>query len=139
VIVATTDRAPEGRAARLRDLGVEVVRLGAGPDGRVAIPDLFAGLAGRGLNSVLIEGGEELHTAALAAGVVGRAHVFVAPVILGGSSGPRLVGDLGFRKVADALRLRDVETEVIGADVLVTGTIVPSAAGPRADAEEGEA
>jgi diaminohydroxyphosphoribosylaminopyrimidine deaminase/5-amino-6-(5-phosphoribosylamino)uracil reductase len=77
------------------------------------------------LNSVMIEGGQALHTAALAAGLVQRAHVFVAPVILGGREGPRLVGDLGFRTVAAGLRLGDVDVETLGADILVSGTIAP--------------
>ena len=65
----------------------------------------------------------DLHTAALAAGVVQRAHVFVAPRILGGAEGPRLVGDLGFRKVADGFHLEDVQVEVLGEDVLFTGNV----------------
>jgi diaminohydroxyphosphoribosylaminopyrimidine deaminase/5-amino-6-(5-phosphoribosylamino)uracil reductase len=129
VIVAATDRAPAEREAALRGDGVRVLRIAADPGGRVALPDLFARLAAEGLNSVMIEGGEALHTAALAAGLVQRAHVFVAPVILGGRGGPRLVGDLGFRTVASALRLRDVETEALGPDVLVTGTIAPGGTG----------
>ncbi|HMB70744.1 MAG TPA: bifunctional diaminohydroxyphosphoribosylaminopyrimidine deaminase/5-amino-6-(5-phosphoribosylamino)uracil reductase RibD [bacterium] len=128
VIVASTDRAPEDREATLRDHGVEVLRTDASPEGRVALPELFGRLAERGLNSVLIEGGEALHTAALAAGVIERAHVFVAPVILGGNEGPRLVGDLGFRRVADGVRLRDVEVETLGEDVLVSGSVAFSAA-----------
>jgi diaminohydroxyphosphoribosylaminopyrimidine deaminase/5-amino-6-(5-phosphoribosylamino)uracil reductase len=123
VIVAATDRASSGREAALRSRGVEVLRAASAPDGRVSLPDLFRQLAERGLNSVMIEGGEALHTAALAAGLVQRAHVFVAPVILGGRGGPRLVGDLGFRTVAAGLRLGDVEVETLGEDVLVSGTI----------------
>jgi diaminohydroxyphosphoribosylaminopyrimidine deaminase/5-amino-6-(5-phosphoribosylamino)uracil reductase len=129
VIVAATDRASAEREAALRDRGVTVIRTAADATGRVALPELFARLAGEGLNSVMIEGGETLHTAAIAAGVVQRAHVFVAPVILGGREGPRLVGDLGFRTIASALRLRDVEVEALGPDVLVTGTIAPGGAG----------
>lgn len=138
VIVAATDGAPVDRETALRGRGVEVLRTAPGPDGRVLLPELFARLADRGLNSVMIEGGEALHTAALAAGLVQRAHVFVAPVILGGREGPRLVGDLGFRTVASALRLRDVEVETLGEDVLVSGTIAPGAPDPgAARGEEG--
>jgi diaminohydroxyphosphoribosylaminopyrimidine deaminase/5-amino-6-(5-phosphoribosylamino)uracil reductase len=50
--------------------------------------------------------------------------VFVAPKILGGQQGPRLVGDLGLRRVADAFTLADPEVETLGRDVLVTGRVV---------------
>ncbi|MFN8176579.1 MAG: bifunctional diaminohydroxyphosphoribosylaminopyrimidine deaminase/5-amino-6-(5-phosphoribosylamino)uracil reductase RibD [bacterium] len=126
VVVAAREDAPEDREAALRALGVDVLRVPAGGDGRVDLTRLFAELARRGLNSVLVEGGETMHTATLSAGLIGRAHVFVAPVLLGGRQGPRLVGDLGLRSVAAGLRLADVEHEILPPDVLISGRLVPS-------------
>jgi diaminohydroxyphosphoribosylaminopyrimidine deaminase/5-amino-6-(5-phosphoribosylamino)uracil reductase len=123
VIVAALDGSGDDRAGRLRSAGVEVVHTAPDAAGRVDLPALFRLLAARGLNSVMIEGGEAVHTAALAAGLVQRAHVFVAPALLGGAAGPRLVGDLGIRRAADALRLEDVEVERLGPDLLVSGRI----------------
>jgi diaminohydroxyphosphoribosylaminopyrimidine deaminase/5-amino-6-(5-phosphoribosylamino)uracil reductase len=121
VLVAATDAAPEVAAARLADLGVRVLRTAADPRGRVDLEDLFRLLAGEGLNSVMIEGGEAVHTSALRAGLVGRVHLFVAPTILGGVNGPRLVGDLGVRDPATGFRLLDPKWETLGRDALVSG------------------
>jgi diaminohydroxyphosphoribosylaminopyrimidine deaminase/5-amino-6-(5-phosphoribosylamino)uracil reductase len=124
VLVATTDEAPDNRVAEWRERGVEVVRVPAEGRGRVDLALLFRDLAERGLNSVLLEGGEMIHTAALAAGLVERAHVFVAPRILGGRSGPRLVGDLGVDRVDRGFRLVEIEHEILGPDVLISGRVV---------------
>ncbi len=131
VLVATTDEAPDSHVAEWAVRGVEILRIPGDERGRVDLVALFGRLADRGLNSVLLEGGESIHTAALGAGLVGRAHVFVAPRILGGRSGPRLVGDLGFRKVAAGFRLEGVSHETLGSDVLITGRVV------RGEGEEG--
>jgi diaminohydroxyphosphoribosylaminopyrimidine deaminase/5-amino-6-(5-phosphoribosylamino)uracil reductase len=123
VIVAAVDGVGEERAARLERLGVQVLRTAPDSAGRVSLPELFRLLADGGLNSVMLEGGEAVHTAALTGGLVQRAHVFVAPLLLGGTGGPRLVGDLGIRRVSDAFRLVDPEVERLGADLLVSGRV----------------
>jgi diaminohydroxyphosphoribosylaminopyrimidine deaminase/5-amino-6-(5-phosphoribosylamino)uracil reductase len=125
VVVAARDDAPASRAAALAARGVDVLRVAGGPDGRVDLAALLGALAGRGLNAVLVEGGERVHTSVLAAGLAGRAWIFVAPSILGGLQGPRLVGDLGIRAATGAIRLLDPEVERLGTDILVTGRIEP--------------
>jgi diaminohydroxyphosphoribosylaminopyrimidine deaminase/5-amino-6-(5-phosphoribosylamino)uracil reductase len=124
ILVACTSVAPRERRAALERSGVEVLEIPSDDAGRVDPGALFTELARRGWNSVLVEGGERVHTACLAAGLVGRAYVFVAPLLLGGQEGPRLVGNLGRRRVADALRLTEVEHEILGSDVLVSGRLV---------------
>ncbi len=123
VIVAASEEASPARASELEARGVEVWRLPVGRQGQLALLDLFGRLADAGLNSVMIEGGQRVHTSCLTAGLVGRAHVFVAPRFLGGVDGPRLVGDLGARRVSDSLRLYDVTHEPLGDDVLISGRV----------------
>ena len=121
VLVATTSAADASQRAALEAQGVEILELPSDFSGGVDLVALFERLAERGWNSVLVEGGERVHTSCLRSGVLGRAHVFVAPRILGGTDGPRLVGDLGNRKVAGAASLHDVRHEVLGSDVLISG------------------
>lgn len=128
VLIATTSAAPPSRAAALRDGGIDVLLLPSTAAGAVDLAALFELLATRGVNSVLVEGGERIHTSILTAGLASRAHVFIAPSILGGASGPRLVGDLGIRRAADALRLIDPSIEGLGDDILVTGGLASSEA-----------
>jgi diaminohydroxyphosphoribosylaminopyrimidine deaminase/5-amino-6-(5-phosphoribosylamino)uracil reductase len=77
-----------------------------------ALPELGA----QGVQSLLLEGGPTLATAFLAAGLVDKLLVFVAPVLSG--SGPRLLGDL------DApLRLHRFGARMVGDDVLLTAYV----------------
>jgi diaminohydroxyphosphoribosylaminopyrimidine deaminase / 5-amino-6-(5-phosphoribosylamino)uracil reductase len=131
VVVAGGESAPDGRRNELERRGAEVVSLPVDAGGRVDLRALFAALAARGMNSVMVEGGGKLHTACLSAGLIGRAHVFVAPILLGGDGEPRWIGNLGTRSVADGLRLRDVEHEILGEDLLVTGRVASGSSPTR--------
>jgi diaminohydroxyphosphoribosylaminopyrimidine deaminase/5-amino-6-(5-phosphoribosylamino)uracil reductase len=69
-------------------------------------------LAAEGVQSLLLEGGPTLATAFLAAGLVDKLLLFVAPVLAG--AGPRVLGDL-----QAPLELRHLRAEPSGEDVLV--------------------
>lgn len=121
VLVATSERAPGDRRAALEGAGVEVAAYPGGAGG-IDPGALFADLRRRGVRRALLEGGGELHAAALAAGVVRQAAVFVAPAILGGRTAPVPVGGReGLATVADPLRLEEVRVTRLGGDLLVEG------------------
>ncbi|WP_439648848.1 bifunctional diaminohydroxyphosphoribosylaminopyrimidine deaminase/5-amino-6-(5-phosphoribosylamino)uracil reductase RibD [Deinococcus betulae] len=71
-----------------------------------------------GLSSLLLEGGPTLLTAFLSAGLVDEVRVFIAPKLLGAGLSP--LRDPA-RPMHLAQSLRDVTTEQLGPDVLVTG------------------
>ena len=74
--------------------------------------DELAALAAEGVQSLLLEGGPRLATSFLAAGLVDRLLVFVAPVVAG--EGPPMTGPL-----TEPLDLGEPELERVGADVLL--------------------
>jgi diaminohydroxyphosphoribosylaminopyrimidine deaminase/5-amino-6-(5-phosphoribosylamino)uracil reductase len=123
VLVATVVPPSLERAQQLVDCGVEVLSIPPDEGGRVDLEALFTTLAQRKMNSVLVEGGERVHTRMLARDLAQRAHIFIAPRILGGAGGPRLVGDLGIRRIDRSIRLEDTVVETLGEDLLVTGSI----------------
>src|SRR5712671_6249478 len=65
-LIACTLRAPAARVAALERAGAEIVRCRADRAGRVDLKDLLKRLAGRGLTSVLVEGGAAIHGGFLA-------------------------------------------------------------------------
>ena len=71
------------------------------------------GLAGEGVQSLLLEGGPMLATAFVADGLVDKVMLFVAPTLAG--AGPRWLGDL-----PEPRTLIRPTVERIGADVLIT-------------------
>jgi diaminohydroxyphosphoribosylaminopyrimidine deaminase/5-amino-6-(5-phosphoribosylamino)uracil reductase len=82
LLVFTRAREDSPKARALRRAGVEVVRIaarGAGPGLRAVITELGR----REILSVLLEAGATLNSAALAAGIVDKMRVFLAPKIAG--------------------------------------------------------
>lgn len=96
--------------------GVEVVKLTS------LTPDkAMAYLYERGFCSVLWECGGTLAASAIAQGAVQKILAFIAPKIIGGSTAPTPVGDLGFITMTEALSLERVRWRVVGSDCLVEG------------------
>jgi diaminohydroxyphosphoribosylaminopyrimidine deaminase/5-amino-6-(5-phosphoribosylamino)uracil reductase len=77
-------------------------------------------LGRRAVQGLLIEGGSGVAGAFLRAGFVNKASFFIAPLILGGDA-LGAVGGAGAPTVAEATRLRDIETRRHGDDVEITG------------------
>jgi diaminohydroxyphosphoribosylaminopyrimidine deaminase/5-amino-6-(5-phosphoribosylamino)uracil reductase len=121
-LVACAQDAPAARARALGAAGAEVVRL-PGRGGRVAPAALLAALLGRGLVSVLIEGGGETAAAFLEAGLVDKVVWFVAPKLVGGTGAVPALGGRGVARMADAIRLCDTTFRQIGEEIMVSGYV----------------
>ena len=116
-VPSDTSAAREAIAA-LETHGVEVIRDEAG--GRNVLRVLEE-LGRRSIQSVLVEGGGGVAGAFVDAGLVNKVTFFVAPVIIGGREALGAVGGAGVERMADALRLKDVEINQHGSDVEITG------------------
>jgi diaminohydroxyphosphoribosylaminopyrimidine deaminase/5-amino-6-(5-phosphoribosylamino)uracil reductase len=125
LLIATTEAAPEERTAALTSAGHEVVVVPTDALGRVDVAALLWTLGRRGVRSVLVEGGKDVYTAFLRAGLVDRVYCFVAPRILGGRS-LGWTGDLEIASIEASLRLMAVRTRRLGPDVLVDGYLATS-------------
>lgn len=125
--VVVPDTAAPRRIARLRRSGAEVLAV-PGRRGRMPFEAVVRALGARGLTSVLVEGGAQVATDALAAGVVDRVAWFVAPKLLGADA-LAAVGPLGLRRLVDAPSLRLERVERVGGDVLCFGVPVRRARG----------
>ncbi len=88
-------------------------------DSRVDLADLLRRLAARGIVSLLVEGGGEIHWAMLKAGLVDRVMFFVAPVIVGGRDAVPVVGGLGVEQMGDAFGLEELTVRHVGRDLLI--------------------
>ncbi len=96
----------------------DALDLPPGPDGRVDLRALLSALHGRGVVSVLLEGGPTLAAAFLRSGLVDRVVGYVAPALLG--AGAAALGDLGVGTIDGALRLRLEDVTRLGDDVRLT-------------------
>jgi diaminohydroxyphosphoribosylaminopyrimidine deaminase / 5-amino-6-(5-phosphoribosylamino)uracil reductase len=114
-LIATT------RAGRMG--AAEVVRLPAASDGRVALAPLLDELGRRGILSLLVEGGSEVHASFFANGLVDKVHAYVAPRLIGGREAPGPVGGAGVERLVEAIPLRELDATRLGTDVLITGYV----------------
>lgn len=104
------------RAKALEQCGVEILRLPVRDLGALA-----TALAQRGVLSVLVEGGGEVHASFLAAGLADELVLYVAPKIVGGAA-PSWVGGQGVGELADAHGFAIDETIArLGDDLRITG------------------
>ena len=103
--------APPGTSAALRAAGVEV----AAADGP---PEALAELTRRGITSVLVEGGGGVAGRMLAAEVVDRLYLVVAPLWLGEEALSAFSGVPG-SAIEEAVRWRTVERRALGNDTLL--------------------
>jgi len=118
--IVVTATMPEEKGAELRARGVEVWRI-PGAEGKVDLQGLLGRLGKENIDSLLIEGGGETAAAFLEAGLVDKLAFFIAPIIIGGRGSVPAVGGLGPERVADALRLGEVEVRPLGEDLYLTG------------------
>ncbi len=92
----------------------EVVPLGPSLDFGRVLDELGA----RGVRQLMVEGGGQVHTAFLSAGLVDEIQLAVAPIVVGDDSAPRFLNPAGYPG-GPTRRLRMVETRPVGDVVLI--------------------
>src|SRR4051794_3943852 len=117
--VVVSRAAPRLAADALEVAGAEVlVATGANEPERVRTA--LAQLGNAGLTSILLEGGPHLAGAFLDAGEVDEIRLFVAPVVLGGSSARDPLEGEGAERIASAVRALSLECSRVAEDVLIS-------------------
>jgi diaminohydroxyphosphoribosylaminopyrimidine deaminase / 5-amino-6-(5-phosphoribosylamino)uracil reductase len=80
-------------------------------------------LGASGITSILLEGGPHLAGAFLDAGEVDEIRLFVAPVVVGGSSARDPLEGEGVEQIAQATRALTFDVERVADDVLITARL----------------
>ena len=114
-LMLTTERSTEADRSRVRDLGAGIRVLPEGPGG-VDLKAALQQLRAEGVRSLLVEGGAQVITSLLGAGLVDRIVVGTAPRIIG--AGTEAVGDLGVLRVTDGIVLRNRSVHLTADDVV---------------------
>jgi len=131
LVARAPSRADPGLAARAKRLtatGAEVVLLapdsGRDPDnddGHVALPPLLRELAGRQVQSLLVEGGSRIHGAFLRQHLLDAIALFLAPRLVGRGVPVVEGGGLDFKRPA---KLGPMHIRRLGSDVLITADVI---------------
>jgi diaminohydroxyphosphoribosylaminopyrimidine deaminase/5-amino-6-(5-phosphoribosylamino)uracil reductase len=116
-VVVFTVSHDDARAAELRNRGIRVEILDA-LAGRVPLDKVLLKLGEEGVLTLLTETGTRLNTAFLAAGLVDRLHLFIAPQIMGSDAVP------AFRGMPRFVHMNDVEIERYGDDLGLSSLLI---------------
>lgn len=90
-------------------------------NGKVDLKSLLKQLGEMGIDSVLVEGGGEIHGAFLEENLVNKVYAYIAPKVVGGATAKTPVGGIGLKTMEDAKKLKNVQIEQLGKDILITG------------------
>lgn len=118
LLIATTSKAPKSKLDALHQKGAKSIILNQ-KDGMVDLRQLMEELGKREITSVMIEGGTEVNSSAIKAGIVDKIIIFTAPKIIG--SGKGAIGNLGITKIDKAIKLKNIKTEKVGNDMMIEG------------------
>lgn len=114
-------KAEQEKVSELEKLGITLLHVPDETMGKVSLRQLLEKLGSMGIDSVLVEGGGKIHGEFLQSGLVNKVYAYIAPKLVGGEAAKSPVGGMGFAKMADALRLKDIKVEALGEDILITG------------------
>ena len=119
--------ASEERQREFTNLGVKLIKTPR-ESGHVDLKFLMQKLGEMGIDSVLIEGGGEIHASALKSGIVQRLMIYTAPKLIGGD-GKNAVAPLGISVMDEAVMLQNPKITRLGEDILteyeVKGNCLP--------------
>lgn len=124
VLLFCTQGAPADRRRELETRGAQVVEVGDDGRGRVNLHAVLRELASRGVSSVLVEGGGEVHWSFFAEGLAQRVYAFLAPMILGGREAVPAVGGSGFAAPQEGVRLRFLKVQELGGDLALVAEVL---------------
>ena len=121
-IAAYTD-AEEGTKKKLESTGVELLQISE-KNGHVDLEKLIRTLGEKKIDSILVEGGGNIHGSLLQTGLVNRVYAYIAPKLIGGKNALPPVGGEGIEKMKDAVVLQNQEILHLGADYCIRGDVV---------------
>jgi diaminohydroxyphosphoribosylaminopyrimidine deaminase/5-amino-6-(5-phosphoribosylamino)uracil reductase len=120
ITVFTTSAAPARKRDLLEKRGIEVVEIPASSRS-VDIAAVLAHLGGRGITSLLVEGGSRLLTTMIEGRFADKLFLTLSPRLIGGAAAPSLLEGEGVLRVQDSWAIRQVAMFTIGEDIVIEG------------------
>jgi len=122
-VVVSKDCNNEEKEKLLKAASVNVLKIETGADGRIDIKKMLKAIGELGIDSVLVEGGGEIHGSFFESGMVNRVYAYIAPKIITGKNAKNPVGGSGIKLMRDAYELKNVDVTRFGDDIMITGRL----------------
>jgi diaminohydroxyphosphoribosylaminopyrimidine deaminase/5-amino-6-(5-phosphoribosylamino)uracil reductase len=129
VILLTTSLARPERVEQFRKAGHKVLIV-PGQTRIINVAEALRILYDEGIQSILVEGGRQLHTALLRGKLVDKLVVFLGQHIVGGETQTNPVIGLGVDRMKNAIELKNMTFRNFGPNVCIEGYLNPSPALP---------
>jgi diaminohydroxyphosphoribosylaminopyrimidine deaminase/5-amino-6-(5-phosphoribosylamino)uracil reductase len=120
--VVVSRAAPRTATDALEAAGAEIV-VATGENEPARVRNALVQLGADGVTSILLEGGPHLAGAFLDAGEVDEIRLFVAPVLVGGSTARDPLEGTGVERIAEATRALTLDCARIADDVLISARL----------------
>ena len=91
----------------------------------IALKELLLLLGQKGIDSLLLEGGNTLNGAFLEKGLVNKVQAYLAPKLFGGTTAKSPIGGLGVKYPDEAVKLSPPEVTLLGEDILLESEVLP--------------
>lgn len=137
-IVLTTTSADETKRDALIKNGIDVIIADGDIKGKVDLSAAMTGLALKGIDGILLEGGATLAADAFEAGIVDKVRIYAAPILIGGKDAPGLLGGKGADTIPEAVRLKNITTLMSGSDLIIEGYVDHKEESPKEEPEKSE-
>jgi diaminohydroxyphosphoribosylaminopyrimidine deaminase / 5-amino-6-(5-phosphoribosylamino)uracil reductase len=122
-LVFTLPDSRQDRETRLKSMGIEVIRVLPGDNGRVALSAVCEEFRRQEITSVLVEGGGELNSSLIVEGLADKIVLFYAPTLIGGKNAPSLIGGKGIDFLKDSCRIDITSVRRFKEDICVEGYV----------------
>lgn len=91
---------------------------------RIDLALLMQNLGARGIDSMILEGGQELNWSALESHIVNKIQVYIAPKIVGGEGGKTPVGGRGVEQLSQAFGFSKPRIRRFGDDIMLESEVL---------------
>ena len=120
--IAVTEAASDEKLKKLEDYGVKII-MTKSKNGKVDLEELWKELGFLGMDSILIEAGEQLSAALLEAKLVNKIRAYIAPKIIGGANAKSPIGGYGATNMSEVINLKSMNVTHIENDFVVEGYV----------------
>ncbi|MFO7964895.1 MAG: bifunctional diaminohydroxyphosphoribosylaminopyrimidine deaminase/5-amino-6-(5-phosphoribosylamino)uracil reductase RibD [Desulfobacterales bacterium] len=105
---------------RLAKRGIRFIDIPMKGD-RMDLDVLMDRLGEMNIMTLLVEGGSRIIQSALSENIIDKVMFFYGPKLLGGNDGIPMIAGNGPEKMADCIRIRDIQVRRFGDDIMVSG------------------
>ncbi|MEH7355676.1 bifunctional diaminohydroxyphosphoribosylaminopyrimidine deaminase/5-amino-6-(5-phosphoribosylamino)uracil reductase RibD [Neobacillus drentensis] len=114
--IVTGAEVDQKRVSQFSELGIEVIKM---ESQKVSIKEMLVVLGKKGITSIFVEGGAEVHGSFLKEHAFQQIITYIAPKLIGGKNAPTSFGGQGIEHIAEAVSLNIKQVDRIGSDIRI--------------------